>query len=286
MSNENETNMKSFQGLENITPEDVINKNSPVPLHHQLEQFLRDGIENGRFPPNQKLPTEQELMDFFGLSRTPVRQALGKLTNAGLVIRNRSLGTVVLPQRFEEQLSSLSTFTKEVESRGQTPRAYLEQFKVHTADPKRIKSLKLEQGAKVYFIQRVRFIDDVPVGVLNSYIPVAVAPYLLKTNFKETGPQQSIYHVLNSQHKIKLVRAIETFKAVLLDRKTAALLNHPTDSPFLLRSRIAFDETNRPIAFENGYYSVSYRIEWMGEEIANIANFMTDDQIELLDAKQ
>ncbi|WP_420641225.1 GntR family transcriptional regulator [Candidatus Leptofilum sp.] len=278
-------NKPPSKGLEDITSSDVIDKNSPVPLHHQLEQFLRDGIDNGRFPANERLPTEQELMAFFGLSRTPVRQALGKLTNAGLVIRKRSLGTVVLPQRFEEQLSSLSTFTKEVEGRGQVPRAHLEQFKVQTADPKRIKYLKLAQGAKVYFIQRVRFIDDVPVGVLNSYIPVVVAPYLLETDFKETGSQQSIYHVLRHQHNIKLVRATETFKAVLLDRKTAALLNHPPDSPFLLRSRIAYDETNRPIAYENGYYSVSYRIEWMGEEIANVANFMTDDQIELLDTE-
>ncbi len=64
---------------------------------------------------------------------------------------------------------------------------------------------------------------------------------------------------------------------MLLDRKTAALLNHPPDSPFLLRSRIAYDETDRPIAYENGYYSVSYRIEWVGEEIANVDSFMTDD---------
>ncbi len=274
----NQTNGKKLhEGLETISPGAVIRKDSPVPLHHQLEQFLREGIENGRFPANERLPTEQELMEFFGLSRTPVRQALGKLTSAGLVIRKRSLGTVVLPHRFEEQLRSLSTFTKEVKGRGQIPRAHLEQFAVQTADPKRVKYLKLEQGAKVYFVQRVRYINDDPVGVLNSYIPVAVAPYLLETDFQETGPRQSIYRVLSDRHNINLVRATETFKAVLLDRKTAALLNHPPDSPFLLRSRIAYDETDRPIAYENGYYSVSYRIEWVGEEIANVDSFMTDD---------
>lgn len=269
---------KLHEALETVNPSEVIRKDSPVPLHHQLEQFLREGIESGRFPANERLPTEQELMAFFGLSRTPVRQALGKLTAAGLVLRKRSLGTVVLPQRFEEQLRSLSTFTREVEGRGQTPRAHLEEFSVQTADPKRVKYLKLGQGAKVYFVQRVRFINDVPVGVLNSYIPVTVAPYLLETDFQETGPRQSIYHVLAERHNINLVRATETFKAVLLDRKTAALLNHPPDSPFLLRSRIAYDETDRPIAYENGYYSVSYRIEWVGEEIANVDSFMTDDQ--------
>ncbi len=269
------------KGLENIIPDQVIDKDSPIPLHHQLEQFLREGIANGRFPANEKLPTEKELMSFFGLSRTPVRQALGKLTSAGLVMRKRSLGTIVLPQRFEERLSSLSTFTQEVKSRGQVPRAFLAKFEIQTADPKRVKHLKLAQGAKVYYIQRVRYIDEVPVGVLVSYIPVSVAPYLLATDFKETGPQQSIYYVLKNLHKIKLVQATDTFKAVLLDRKTAGLLDYPPDSPFLLRSRIAYDETNRPIAYENGYYSVSYRIEWVGEEISKVDNFMTEDHLEM-----
>jgi hypothetical protein len=40
-------------------------------LHYQLEQFLREGIESGRSPPKQSLLAEQELQDFFGLSRTP-----------------------------------------------------------------------------------------------------------------------------------------------------------------------------------------------------------------------
>jgi len=279
----NQRNKQLHKGLENIIPEDVVDKESPIPLHHQLEQFLREGIENGRFSANDRLPTEQEFMTFFSLSRTPVRQALGKLASAGLVMRKRSLGTVVLPQRFEERLSALSTFTQEVEARGQVPRANLAKFEVQTADPKRIKQLNLAQGAKVYFIQRVRFIDEIPVGVLNSYIPVEVAPYLLATDFKETGPQQSIYYVLKNRHQIKLVRATDTFKAVLLDHKTAMLLEYPPNSPFLLRSRIAYDETNRPIAYENGYYSVSYRIEWEGDEISKVDNFMTDDQIDLRD---
>lgn len=280
----NQSTKRLHKGLEDIIARDVIVKDSPVPLHHQLEQFLREGIDNGRFPANERLPTEQELMDFFGLSRTPVRQALGKLTAAGLVMRKRSLGTIVLPQRFEERLSSLSTFTQEVESRGQVPRARLAQFAVQTADPKRIQQLNLPQGAKVYFIQRVRYIDDIPVGVLNSYIPVTVAPTLLETDFKETGSEQSIYFVLNSRHNIKLVRATESFKAVLLDRKTAALLDYPPNSPFLLRSRVAYDENNRPIAYENGYYSVSYRIEWEGEEIASVDNFITEDQFDIPDS--
>jgi DNA-binding GntR family transcriptional regulator len=44
-----------------------------MPLHYQLERFLREGIENGRFPAHSTLPTEQDLQEHFELSRTPSR---------------------------------------------------------------------------------------------------------------------------------------------------------------------------------------------------------------------
>jgi DNA-binding transcriptional MocR family regulator len=81
-------------GLLSVDPTAVIDKESPVPLHHQLELFLRQGIESGRFPPHETLPTEQELQEYFGLSRTPIRQAIAKLTTDGLVVRHRSQGTI------------------------------------------------------------------------------------------------------------------------------------------------------------------------------------------------
>ena len=77
-------------GLAGANAAEIIDRQSPVPLHHQLAQFLRDGIVSGRFPPNELLPTEQELQDWSGLSRTPIRQALRTLALDGLVIRQRS----------------------------------------------------------------------------------------------------------------------------------------------------------------------------------------------------
>lgn len=259
----------THSGLLSVMPEAVIDKNSPVPLHHQLELFLRQGIENGLFPPQEMLPTEQEIQAYFGLSRTPIRQALAKLSADGLVLRRRSLGTIVLPKPFEENLRSLNTFTQEVQSKGHRPGAKLLEFTIKSADQEDIKQLKLKEAAEIYHIRRVRFIDDEPVGEIVSHIPVAIVPNLEATDFTEQGPAQSIYNVLETVHGVKLVRAVETFRAVSLNPESAKLLNVAPYSAVLLRSRTTFDTSGRAVALEHGLYRGLYRLEWQGRELSS-----------------
>jgi DNA-binding transcriptional regulator YhcF (GntR family) len=72
-----------------------INKNTPIPLYYQLKQMIKKEIERGKFKPGDRLPTEQELCAMFGISRTPVRQALTELTYEGILYRQPGLGTFV-----------------------------------------------------------------------------------------------------------------------------------------------------------------------------------------------
>ncbi|MBK8049888.1 MAG: GntR family transcriptional regulator [Anaerolineales bacterium] len=213
--------------LASVPPESVIDKSSPVPLHHQLELFLRRGIESGLFGPHDTLPTEQELQDYFQLSRTPIRQALARLAADGLIDRRRSQGTVVLPKPFEENLRSLTAFTEEVQRKGLTPGSRMLEFQIGPADAEDIRLLNLAKSALIYRFRRLRFINDDPVGILSSHIPVDVAPNLRETDFAETGMQQSSYYVLEHLHHIRPVRASETFRAVTLDAEAARLLRIP-----------------------------------------------------------
>ncbi|MBA2519801.1 MAG: winged helix-turn-helix transcriptional regulator, partial [Chloroflexia bacterium] len=56
-----------------------IDRTSPVPVAYQLELELRRQIDHGELRPGQSLPTELELCQRLGISRTPVRRALGRL---------------------------------------------------------------------------------------------------------------------------------------------------------------------------------------------------------------
>ncbi|TDU02097.1 carbohydrate ABC transporter substrate-binding protein (CUT1 family) [Streptomyces sp. 846.5] len=70
----------------------------PTALFHQLKARLLEDIRNGRYGPDGRLPTEHELCELYGLSRTPVTRALSELAQEGVVLRHRRRGTFVNPQ--------------------------------------------------------------------------------------------------------------------------------------------------------------------------------------------
>ncbi|MDY7077519.1 MAG: extracellular solute-binding protein [Chloroflexota bacterium] len=72
-----------------------IDRNSPIPIYHQLKTLIREQIESGVWRPGDRIPTEQELCQSYGISRSPVRQALNGLAYEGVLIRRPGLGTFV-----------------------------------------------------------------------------------------------------------------------------------------------------------------------------------------------
>jgi ABC-type glycerol-3-phosphate transport system substrate-binding protein len=72
-----------------------IDKNAPVPIARQIERAIGDLIASGEFSPGQRLPTEMDLCNRLGVSRTPIRQALGQLVAQGLLVRQAGRGTFV-----------------------------------------------------------------------------------------------------------------------------------------------------------------------------------------------
>jgi len=74
----------------------IIDRNSPIPNYFQLQNWLREQIEQGVFKPGDRIPTEAEFSRITGLARATIRQAIQNLVNMGFVIRKRRLGTFVI----------------------------------------------------------------------------------------------------------------------------------------------------------------------------------------------
>ena len=72
-----------------------VDRNSPIPIYHQLKTVLQEQIENGLWRPGDRLPTEQELCRMYNISRSPVRQALKELEYERVILRRPGLGTFV-----------------------------------------------------------------------------------------------------------------------------------------------------------------------------------------------
>ncbi|MBA2942984.1 GntR family transcriptional regulator [Paenibacillus sp. CGMCC 1.16610] len=66
-----------------------------VPLYRQIYQSIKDKIISGELRPKDRVPSEQEFMDEFRVSKITVKNALAALVDEGLVTRIQGKGTFV-----------------------------------------------------------------------------------------------------------------------------------------------------------------------------------------------
>ncbi|MBW5447847.1 GntR family transcriptional regulator [Cohnella sp. CFH 77786] len=74
---------------------------SKTPLYKQIQQSIRDGILSGELRPKDRVPSEQELMEAYNVSKITVKNALAALADEGIVIRIQGKGTFVADRPFE-----------------------------------------------------------------------------------------------------------------------------------------------------------------------------------------
>lgn len=81
----------------------MIDKTSPIPIYHQLEESIKQLIENGQLVPGDALPPELEYSDKYKISRMTVRQAIINLVNDQYLYRIKGKGTFVMEQKLEHK---------------------------------------------------------------------------------------------------------------------------------------------------------------------------------------
>lgn len=205
-----------------------------VPMHLQLERILRERIRAMR--PGDRLPTEKELREHYGLSSSTVRQALQSLVNQGLVCRKVAKGTFVAPQPIEEQLSELLGFSQMARQMGMEPGGRLIESGFTPASADVASALRLPIGEDVLRVVRVRYANGEPVCVETTFFRKEIGVLLVAEDLSAVA----FYPTLESRYGIKLVAARETIGASLATPSDAGLLSIPRRFPVLTVERVTY----------------------------------------------
>ncbi|HJZ74458.1 MAG TPA: GntR family transcriptional regulator [Vicinamibacterales bacterium] len=221
----------------------VLKRDAPVPLYHQLKAALLGDIESGRWRPGERLPTEDELIDRFKVSKITVRHALRDLTQLGYIRREQGRGTFVQGPPLEEGPRELKSFTSEVQGHGFRATSRVLEQGVVTATPDIAARLEVPEGEAVFRLHRLRLADGEPMGLQTAYIPMRLVPGIDKLSF--TGA--SLYEVLASRYSLYPAGARETHQAVQVTEEAALLLRAPVGSPALAAERLTSLEDGRPL---------------------------------------
>ena len=215
---------------------------SGMPLHSQLEVSLRRLIESGQITAGAVLPGELELAAQLGVSRHTVRHALGVLTNEGLLRRERGRGTTVVsanPSRvIERSLSTFYAFAWELRARGAKQRSYVLERKILLAHASLVQRLSVPYGTEIERIVRLRTADDEPLVFETAHLPRELTTGI-DTAVLE---RESIYDELERLHGIRITRARESIRPVVLSRPVARLLRSRPGAPAFSVERTTWTE--------------------------------------------
>jgi len=213
---------------------------------------IADAIRGNKFPPGSQLPSELDLMQILGVSRTTLREALRTLEEQGSITRRRGLGTFVTERSIIKDLSINFGITEMIRQAGFTPKTI--QCDVHreAASAKVAEHLEIPERAPVFVVRRLRLATDMPIVWSDERLPAAILDdHPPKEDELKT---QSLYDYLEQNHGIRIYQGTAVLRPILAPKEVAEKLQVPRNSTILLISQTDSDEARRPIIFSEEYH--------------------------------
>lgn len=225
----------------------MIDPSNILPKYYQLANILRQQIENGDFQPYDVIPSERKLEQRYNLSRPTIRQAIDLLSKQGYLYRLHGKGTFVSPPKLQKGMLELTSFSEDMRNRGLKPGQRILEFGYVKPDSKTKRKLEiLDNEKKVLRIKRLRFGDEEPMGLQDSFLALDSAHTITQKEIEEGG---SIYLILQEKFGIFPTEADETLEVTLATHEEAELLNIKEGSPLLLNERTLWSQERKAIEF-------------------------------------
>lgn len=219
----------------------------PQPLYIQLADLIRGQIIDGSYAPGTMLPSENELVQTYQVSRVTVRQALALLHQEGMVKRAQGKGTFVADQTIEQNFFSLHDFSRELQSKGHVPSFEIlgHEWKSATAELKEL--FQLTSDGAVLVIERIKYSDQSPIMLEKVFIPKVRIPGFPLRAIKS----KLLSTILDETYSVHLVRVRKSIQPIKIGRIEAGHLKVSPGSLGLLLDRVTWtnEKALPPIMF-------------------------------------
>jgi GntR family transcriptional regulator len=222
-----------------------VDKASDTPAFKQIAEALRFAIHEGEIAPGERVPSESQLMEHFGVARMTVRQALAELRGEGLTFSEHGRGVFVRerPVVRRHREAGKAAFIAEAEGNGKPAVDELEVgSEVAPADVR--DALGLSARSRVVARRRRYLMDGQPVELAASYVPMSIAKGTLIEQ-TDTGPGGIYARIEEAGHV--LAEFSEEVAARMPTPEERRRLRLPAGTPVLTVRRVAFDTKGRPV---------------------------------------
>lgn len=220
------------------------------PLYARVERVIAAEIAAGSLAVGEQLPSEERLVERFGVSRITVRRAVQNLVARGLVEVRWGRGTFVATPRITQPLIALTGFVEDMAALGRTATARVLRIEVVPAGAGVARELELDAGTWVTHIERVRLADGQPISLDDTYLPPDVGQRIAADDLA----RQPVFELLEQKYDVPLVEATYRLSAAKADPHTAAELRVEPGDPVFRIERTCFTTGSRPVDHETLRY--------------------------------
>ena len=205
--------------------------------------MLRQQIHAAAYPDG--LPAETDLAAEFSVSRNTIREALGVLKHEGLIDRGPKVGTHVAQRKYDHRIDSLLGLKETFKHVGEVRNEVRAAMPV-VAPPAVANRLQLEPGEQAVFIERLRYLGDLPLSLDLTYLTPDVGHEILN-HALETN---DLFALIEQVSGHRLGSAALALEAIPADAHSAATLQVPDGSALLMLERLTSLDDGRPVDLE------------------------------------
>ncbi|EMT6382841.1 MULTISPECIES: GntR family transcriptional regulator [Providencia] len=211
-----------------------------TPLYVKFAETVKFAVRTGVLHQGDMLPSERELGQQTGVSRITVRKALELLEQEGVIIRSQGYGTQI-SDKFEYSLKEAKGFSQQVVLLGKKPNTLWVNKSIVPCSQEVAESLALPINSDVFMLKRIRYVDEQPVSIEESYVPIG-----LIGDVDDIG--LSLYDYFRSQN-IYPTRTKSKVSARMPDEDFQTHIKLEKTVPILVIKQVAFDHKNVPIEY-------------------------------------
>ena len=201
------------------------------PLYLRVKNHILTNIDSGKWTTSSRVPSENEIVRKFGVSRMTANRALRELQDEGIVVRIAGVGSFVAERKPHTHPLEIHNIADEIRNRGHVHRATLIGLEKVRALGDLAKDFGVASKTDLFFSSIVHSENGVPIQLENRHVLPRSAPEYLKLDFARVTPYDYLTKVAPLQE------AEHVLRAVMPDERTRKLLAMKRGEPCLLMVR-------------------------------------------------
>jgi GntR family transcriptional regulator len=220
-------------------------------LTEQAKSYIKQRIVADEFVAG-RIPSETDLANELGVSRTTIRDALSRLELEGVIFRKQGAGTFVnaASLQLKTRLEEIWYYEAMLEAHGYVPTTRIIGIEEQSIDAGVAADLRIPTSSTVLLIKKLFLADGQPVIFTQNYIPTN----LIATTYREDIFHQPVYRFLADLCQQHLSYYLSEIVPLVSPAWLSELLNIKRRTALISFEETGFNQENLPILKARSYF--------------------------------